>query len=433
MSAGGTGDRHLLVRNRNFRALMVSSTSGVLGNAVAAVALPVIAAVELQASNFEVAALAGMTFLPWLLLGLVIGVWVDRLPRKPVMLASLVVRVLVLGLLPLGYWFGFLSTPLLFGTAFVAGVTSVFFQLADAALVQQAVTPNELMEGNGLITGSGAAADAAGRSVAGWLTSSAGASNSLLVQVATSIVSLVAVQRLDVKEVVQPQSDRRILREMYDGLRYTFSTGPLRAILFNAALWNLGGNIVASLLVLLVLRTIGESEVWLGLLLAAASLGGAVGGVTANALGERFGSGPLWRWSMVPGVLGYASLLILTPGWGMTWGIIGMFVMGASVAWNIVVGSSFRQRVCPPGMMGRLGAASRTVSWGMLALASLIAGILAETVGIREGILIGVVIACGAPLVALLGPLRRVRRLEDLSEAPVPADTADRLGASENA
>lgn len=433
MSAGGTGDRHLLVRNRNFRALMVSSTSGVLGNAVAAVALPVIAAVELQAGNFEVAALAGMTFLPWLLLGLVIGVWVDRLPRKPVMLASLVVRVLVLGLLPLGYWLGFLSVPLLFGTAFVVGVTSVFFQLADAALVQQAVTPNELMEGNGLITGSGAAADAAGRSVAGWLTSSAGASNSLLVQVATSIVSLVAVQRLDVKEVVQPQSDRRILREMYDGLRYTFSTGPLRAILFNAALWNLGGNIVASLLVLLVLRTIGESEVWLGLLLAAASLGGAVGGVTANALGERFGSGPLWRWSMVPGVLGYASLLILTPGWGMTWGIIGMFVMGASVAWNIVVGSSFRQRVCPPGMMGRLGAASRTVSWGMLALASLIAGILAETVGIREGILIGVVIACGAPLVALLGPLRRVRRLEDLSEAPAPADTADRLGASENA
>lgn len=423
----------MLVRNRNFRALMVSSTSGVLGNAVAAVALPVIAAVELQASNFEVAALAGMTFLPWLLLGLVIGVWVDRLPRKPVMLASLVVRVLVLGLLPLGYWFGFLSTPLLFGTAFVTGVTSVFFQLADAALVQQAVTPDELMEGNGLITGSGAAADAAGRSVAGWLTSSAGASNSLLVQVGTSIVSLVAVQRLDVKEVVQPQSDRRILREMYDGLRYTFSTGPLRAILFNAALWNLGGNIAASLLVLLVLRTIGESEVWLGLLLAAASLGGAIGGVTANALGDRFGSGPLWRWSMVPGVLGYASLLILTPGWGMVWGIIGMFVMGASVAWNIVVGSSFRQRVCPPGMMGRLGAASRTVSWGMLALASLIAGVLAETAGIREGILIGVVIACGAPLVALLGPLRRVRRLEDLAEAPAPTDTVDRLGATENA
>ncbi|MHA7284848.1 MFS transporter [Arthrobacter sp. MDT3-44] len=417
------------MRNQNFRALMVSSTSGVLGNAVAAVALPIIAAVELDASNFEVAALAGMTFLPWLLFGLVIGVWVDRLPRKPVMLASLVVRVIVLALLPVGYWLGFLSTPLLFGAAFVAGITSVFFQLADAALVQQAITADELMEGNGLITGSGAAADAAGRSAAGWLTSAAGASNTLVVQLATSIVSLVAIQRLDVAEVVQPQSDRRVLREMYEGLRYTFSTAPLRAILFNAALWNLGGNIAASLIVLLVLRTLGESEVWLGLLLAAASVGGAVGGVTANRMGERFGSGPLWRWSMVPGVFGYASLLIITPGWGMAWGILGMFTMGASVAWNIVVGSSFRQRVCPPGMMGRLGAASRTVSWGMLALASLLAGIFAEMVGIREAVLIGVVIACTAPLVALLGPLRGVRRLEDLVEAPA-ADS--RLGASKS-
>ncbi|MFC3299438.1 MFS transporter [Arthrobacter agilis] len=418
MSDGGGGGQHLLRRNSNFRALLVSSTSGVLGNAVAAVALPIIAAVELQASNFEVAALAGMTFLPWLVLGLVIGVWVDRLPRKPVMMSALLVRVVVLGLLPLGYWLGFLSTPLLFATAFVAGTASVFFQLADAALVQQAVTPDELIEGNGLITGSGAAADAAGRAAAGWLTTIAGASNTLLVQLGAFIVSLVAVQRLDVREVVAPPSRQPILREMADGLRYTFSTAPLRALLFNAALWNLGGNIAASLLVLLVLRSVGESEVWLGMLLAAASLGGAVGGITAQSMGDRFGTGPLWRWSMVPGVLGYASLLLLSPGWGMLWGVAGMFVMGASVSWNIVVGSSFRQRVCPPGMMGRLGAASRTVSWGMLALASLAAGILAETIGIRAGVLTGVVIACMAPLVALLGPLRGIRRLEDLASAP---------------
>lgn len=397
---------------------MVSATVGVFGNAVAAVALPIIAAVELGASNFVVAALAGMTFLPWLLFGLVIGVWVDRWPRKPVILVSLSVRVAVFALLPLGYWFGFLSTPLLFVAAFVAGVSSMFFQLADAALVQQAVIPDELMEGNGLITGSGAAADAAGRSVAGLLASASGASNTLLLQVASSLMALLAVWRLDVREVPLPAAEKRVLREMVDGLRYTFSTAPLRALLFNAALWNLGGNIAASLIVLLVLRALGESEIWLGLLLAAASVGGAVGGVTARSMGERFGSGPLWRWSMVPGVLGYASLLVLTPGWGMVWGLVGLFVMGTSVSWNIVIGISFRQRVCPPSMMGRLGAASRMVSWGMLAVASLIAGVLAETVGIREGILVGVVVACLAPLVAIFGPLRRVKRLEDLVEAP---------------
>ncbi|KNC19137.1 hypothetical protein AC792_08525 [Arthrobacter sp. RIT-PI-e] len=429
MTVGGLSKRHLVVRNRNFRALLISGTSGVFGNAVAAVALPVIAVIELDATDFEVAALAGMTFLPWLLFGLLVGVWVDRLPRKPVMLLSLSVRILVLALLPIAYWLDLLSTPLLFFAAFVAGLASIFFQLADAALVQQAVTPDELMEGNGLITGSGAAADAAGRSVAGWLAVAAGASNTLLVQVGASAVALLSLQRLDVKEIVRPTSDHRILREMRDGLRYTFSTAPLRAILFNAALWNLGGNIAASLLVLLVLRTLGESEIWLGLLLAAASVGGAVGGITAHGLGERVGSGPLWRWSMVPGVLGYASLLLMTPGWGMIWGVVGLFVMGASVSWNIVVGSSFRQRVCPPGMMGRLGAASRMVSWGMLALASLLAGVLAEAVGIRTAVLIGVVIACSAPLVALLGPLRHVRRLEDLVEAPLPTGDVDTRGS----
>ena len=420
MDSGGTARQHLLLRNTNYRALLVSGTVGVFGNAVTAVALPVIAAVQLGASNFEVAALSGMTFLPWLLLGLLIGVWVDRWPRRLVMTVSLSVRVAVLALLPLGFWLGFLSTPLLFLVAFVAGVSSVFFQLADAALVQQAVTPDELMEGNGLITGSGAAADAAGRSVAGWVAGTAGASNALLLQVVASIVSLLALRRLRVREVLKPRTDTRVLREMADGLRYTFSTAPLRAILLNAALWNLGGNIAASLIVLLVLRTLGESEIWLGVLLAAASIGGAVGGVTATSMGERFGSGPLWRWSMVPGVLGYASLLVLTPGWGMLWGVLGMFVMGAGVSWNIVIGASFRQRVCPPGMMGRLGAASRMVSWGMLALASIVAGVLAETMGIREAVLIGVIVACLAPLVALLGPLRGVRRLEDLVEAPAP-------------
>ncbi|WP_026533534.1 MFS transporter [Arthrobacter sp. H41] len=420
MTASTSDTPHLLVRNRNFRALFISSTAGIFGNAVASVALPVIAAVELNASDFEVAALAGMTFLPWLLFGLVIGVWVDRLPRRPVMVWSLIVRIAALASLPLAYWSGSLSVALLFIVAFLAGVTSVFFTLADQAMVQQAVTKDELMEGNGLITGSGAAADAAGRSMAGWLTSSAGASNSLLIEVGTSVVSLVAVRRLDVAEIVPDKTEHRIFREMADGMRYTFSTAPLRAILYNAALWNLGGNIAASLIVLLVLRTLNESQVWLGLLLAAASIGGTVGGVTVTALGKRFGSGPLWRWSMVPGVLGYASLLVMTPGWGMLPGLAGMFIMGASVAWNIVIGISFRQRVCPPGMMGRLGAASRTVSWGMLAVAAVAAGVLAEAFGVRTAMLIGIGIAFAAPVVAMLGPLRKVQRLEDLDQGPDP-------------
>lgn len=412
----------LVRRNPSFRSLWISATAGVFGTAVAAVALPVIAVVALAASDFAVAALAGMAFLPWLLFGLPIGVWVDRWPRKPVIVWSLVVRIVSLTSLPLAYWLGALTLAQLFLVAFIAGTSSVFFSLADQALVQQVLTGDELVEGNGIVTASGAAADAAGRGIGGWLTVVLGASNALLVQVGASIASLAAISSLHLEEKAAPRAERRIFTEMVDGLRYTFSTAPLRAILFNAALWNLGGSVVASLMVLLVIRVLGESEVWLGLLMAATSVGGAVGGLAAKRLTDLVGSGPVWRWSMVPGVFGYASLLLMTPGPGMIIGVIGMFVMGVSIALNIVVGTSFRQRVCPPAMMGRLGAATRMVSWGMLGIASLLAGLLAQTLGITTAILVGVLLATAAPLVALCGPLRSIRRLEDLERAPTPAN-----------
>lgn len=411
----------LVRRNSNFRALWLSATVGVFGTAVAAVALPIIAAVELAASDFAVAALAGMAFLPWLLFGLPIGVWVDRWPRKPVIVWSLVARILSLATLPVAYWFGVLTVTQLFVVAFVAGLSSVFFSLADQALVQQALTGDELVEGNGILTASGASADAAGRGMAGWLTVLMGASNTLLVQVGASLASLAAISSLRLEEKPMPTGERHIFAEMLGGLRYTFSTAPLRAILFNAALWNLGGSMVASLMVLLVVRVLEESEIWLGLLMAATSLGGAVGGLSAKWLTGKLGSGPVWRWSMVPGVLGYASLLAMTPGSGMAIGLVGMFVMGVSIALNIVVGTSFRQRVCPPAMMGRLGAATRMVSWGMLGIASVLGGILAQTYGITTAVVIGVLLAATAPLVALFGALRSVRRLEDLDREPMPA------------
>lgn len=410
--------KHLVVRNANFRALWISSTMGILGGSVTAVVLPIIAAVELGASDFAVAALSGMVFLPWLLFGLPVGVVVDRRRRRPVILISLVARIVLLATLPAAYWLGVLTTAQLFIVSFLAGLAAVYFTLAEAALIPRAVTKDELIEGNGLMTGSGASADAVGRGLGGWMTQAVGASNSLLVQLAASVASFVAILGLKVEEPVPDRTVKRhIWREMRSGLRYSLSTTPLRVLLLVAALWNLGGNIVVSLIVLLVVRTLGENGTWLGFLMAATAVGGTLGGLSVKRLAERFGSGVVWRYSMFPAAAGYAALLLMTPGWGMLPGFFGMFLTGLAISMNIVVSTSFRQRVCPPDMMGRLGSATRMVSWGMLAVASLIAGILATTVGVRGGIAVGILIAVIAPVVASRGPLKGVRHLEDLEPA----------------
>lgn len=418
--------RHLVLRNANFRALWVSSTMGILGGSVTAVVLPVIAAVELGASDFAVAALSGMVFLPWLLFGLPVGVVVDRRRRRPVILVSLVARVVLLATLPVAYWLGVLTTAQLFVVSFLAGLAAVYFTLAEAALIPRAVSKDELVEGNGLMTGSGASADAVGRGLGGWMTQAVGASNSLLVQVVASIASFVAILGLKVQETLPVSSEKpHIWREMNSGLRYTLSTTPLRVLLLVAALWNLGGNIVVSLIVLLVVRTLGENGTWLGFLMAATAVGGTVGGLTVKRLADRFGSGVVWRYSMFPAALGYCTLLLMTPGWGMLPGFFGMFLTGLAISMNIVVSTSFRQRVCPPEMMGRLGSATRMVSWGMLAVASLVAGVLATTVGVRGGIILGIAIAVLAPVVASMGPLKGVQHLEDLEPAaPEPERAA---------
>ena len=412
-----------MVRNANFRALWVSSTMGILGGSVTAVVLPVIAAVELGASDFAVAALSGMVFLPWLLFGLPVGVVVDRRRRRPVILVSLVARIVLLATLPIAYWLGVLTTAQLFIVSFLAGLAAVYFTLAEAALIPRAVTKDELIEGNGLMTGSGASADAVGRGLGGWMTQAVGASNSLLVQLAASVASFIAILGLKVEEPLPASTEKRhIWREMRSGLSYSLSTTPLRVLLLVAALWNLGGNIVVSLIVLLVIRTLGENGTWLGFLMAATAVGGTLGGLTVKRLAERFGSGVVWRFSMFPAAAGYAALLLMTPGWGMLPGFFGMFLTGLAISMNIVVSTSFRQRVCPPDMMGRLGSATRMVSWGMLAIASLLAGVLATTIGVRGGIAVGILIAVLAPFVASRGPLRGVIHLEDLE--PVPSLSA---------
>ena len=422
MSRTPREQRPLVLRNANFRGLWISSTAGIFGTSVAAVALPLIAAVELDASNFAVAALSGVGFLPWLLFGLPIGALVDRYRRKPLVMAALVIRIAVLMTLPVTFWLDRLSVLQLFVVSFLSGLAAVFSMLAESALVPLAVKREELIEGNGLMTGSAASADAVGRGLGGWLTGAWGASNSLLLQVAASTVSLASVASLKVQET-RTASDNpgaaRIFRDMGEGLRYSFSTAPLRTILLVGALWNLGGAIVVSLMVILVVRTLGESGAMLGFLTASTALGGTLGGLTVKRVTQRWGSGTVWRFSMVPAAAGYASLLLMTPGWGMVPGFVGLFLAGYAISMNVVVSTSFRQRVCPPGMLGRLGSASRMVTWGMLAIAGVIGGVLVESLGIRAAVLVGLGIAFLAPAAAAFGPLRGIRDLEDLEPEPV--------------
>src|SRR6476620_12530054 len=134
-----------LARNRNFGLLWFGEGVSVLGNATTSVLLPLLAVVGFDAGAGWMGALTAAAWVPWLLIGLPAGAWVDRLPARRVMIISDLVAAVTLASVPVAWLLGHLTLPHLAVAAFCNGVCTVFFRAAYPALVRQ-VAPREQQE-----------------------------------------------------------------------------------------------------------------------------------------------------------------------------------------------------------------------------------------------------------------------------------------------
>ncbi len=137
-----------LWKHRDFRALWGAETISQFGSQISFLALPLVAILALEESAFKVAALTSMQFLPFLLFTLPAGVWVDRLRRKPILVAGDLGRALALASVPLAHWAGTLTIWHLYVVAFVHGVCTVFFDVAYQSYLPSLVERDQLVDGN---------------------------------------------------------------------------------------------------------------------------------------------------------------------------------------------------------------------------------------------------------------------------------------------
>ena len=129
-AAQSIGQRLGLLRQVDFQRLWVGETISQFGSQVSLLAIPYIASVLLQATPFEVALLGALQFLPFLLFTLPAGAWVDRLRRRPILISGDLVRVVALGTIPVAWGLGVLTIWQLYLVSFVAGIATVFFDVA---------------------------------------------------------------------------------------------------------------------------------------------------------------------------------------------------------------------------------------------------------------------------------------------------------------
>ncbi|MFJ3440714.1 MFS transporter [Streptomyces sp. NPDC086081] len=401
-----------------FRLLWVGETVSGLGNSVTVVALPLIAVVVLDAGSTAVGLLTAAVWLPWLLVGLPVGAWVDRVRKRPLMIVCDLVAAAALVSIPVAAWLDALTFAQLVVVALVCGTAAVCFNTAYHAFVPVVLDGRDLLEGNARLQGSEAATQVAGPGVAGLLAQAFGAVSALVVDAVTFLVSACCLQRIGVVEPDGPaHAERPSLRgEMREGLRFVGRDPYLRPMVVWGAVINMALMGYQAVQVVFLVRTVGLSPGMVGLLLTGGSAGGIVGALVAARVGRRFGTARgllLVQATTSPFVL---LLPMTTAGPGLLLFALGAFLVGAGVTVANVVLGSFRQTYCPPHLLGRVVSTAMVINHSTIPLGSLLGGVLGDAVGHRPAMWIMTGVVAPSWLVLALGPMRRERDLPHAQE-----------------
>jgi MFS family permease len=415
-----------LLRQRSFRLLWIGETVSQVGNAMAMVGVPLVAVVALHASTFAVGLLTAAGWLPWLVIGLPAGAWVDRLDPRRVMIACDAVSAVLYASVPIAAWAGILTIGMVVAVQLVAGAASVLFMTAYQVYLPSLVTPGELIEGNTKMQGSASAAAFAGPGLAGLTAQLLGAATALLGNAVSFVVSAACLIGTRPAAMARTRAPRRpampgrrtLRREITDGLALVTRDPFLRQLSTFWAAANLALTGYLALLVVFLVRVIGLTPGSVGLLTAVPGIGGILGALLTGRITARFGTARgllLSTWCAVP----FGLLIPLTgPGPRLAFYVVGALVTFTGIAVGNIIIAAFRQSYSPPGMCGRVTATMRFLIFGTSPAGALLGGSLGTWLGIRNAlwILLGAVAMSGALLLTRALTARR-----DLPDQP-PAD-----------
>jgi Transmembrane secretion effector len=377
-----------LLWHRNFRLLWIGETVSGAGTAMAAIAVPLLAVTVLHASAFAVAALTAAAYLPWLVIGLPAGVWVDRLPVRPLMITCDVVSGLLYASLPAAAWAGVLTTGQVVLVALLAGTANALFATAYQILLPSLVTVGELVEGNAKLQGSASLAALGGRGAAGVAAGAVGAATALLFNAASFGVSAACLLRIRTAVVPDRQKARgtTMRAEISQGARFIAWDPYLRPLTIYGAAANLAYTGSTALVVIFLVRVAGFGSAAVGVLLATASVGAILGALITRRLACWLGTARALLLSTL--AAGLFGMLIPLTGTGPR---AAFYVAGSAVASGVIaVGNiiirSFLQAYCPAPMLGRVTASMRFLVFGAIPVGALLAGGLATALGIRNAL-----------------------------------------------
>src|SRR2546426_2230079 len=434
-----TVQRETLWRNPNFLKLWTSETISQFGSQFTGLALPLTAIIILNADSTELGILTFAGTIPWLVFGLLVGVWVDRHRKQRIMVTSNILRGSILALIPAAAVLGVitkLGISFLHAVSFLVGFLQVFFDITYQSYLPSLVRRDQLVEGNRNLQASASTAQVTGPTIAGIVISIITAPIAIAIDASSFFASAFALRRIDHEEVIEEKIVKpSVLADIREGLHVVFGDRRLRMIAGCTGTSNFSSTALGTLFLLYLIQPspagLGVSKslagVTAGIIFSVASVGALVGVAISTRAAKSIGVGPAIIGSILIGGLGAipyytsgsltASPLFTLGGFAVNWSMLsimaGQFVSFiATVVYNVNQ-VSLRQAIVPLRLQGRMNATMRFLVWGTIPLGALTGGLLGEFLGLRTAIGIAILGGSLAFLWVLLSPVRSLKKIPE--------------------
>lgn len=412
-----------LLHNTFFRRYWTGQTISLFGNQITNLALPLTAVLVLHANSTTMGILKAAVWIPYLLIGIHAGAWVDQYgKRRQIMIVSDLVRALLLMSIPASYLLGFLNITGLLIVAFLTGIFSVLFNVSSNTLFASIVSKEGYVEANSLLNGSRAFSYQVGPSIGGLLVQLISAPLTLITDALSFLTSALFLSFINAKE---PPSVNPKRGHISAGLRFIWSNPILRYTLSCVATINFFSFIYHALFVLYVSRVLNVSPGILGLIMAIGAIGAVLSSFVANKISKLIGLG----YMLFLGTILLPLPLILVPLAGGPHLLVLVFLFLAEfcsgfggVLLDISYGA-IKTVAIPDDLRGRVNGGWSFINNGMRPLGAIVGGILPIFLGIHGAIWVGAIGACLGFLWLLPIRVVKMRELQDFTSQKMESNS----------
>ena len=410
-----------LWRHPNFMKLWVGGTVSAFGSQITFLALPFTAVLVLDASPLQMGILVAVGSAPSLVFGVGVGVWVDRLKKRRLMLAADYGRALLLLSVPIAAGLQILRIEYLYAVALGIGTLGMLFRVANRSMLPSLVTRDQLVEANSKLAIGSSASQVAGPGVAGVLIHLVTAPVALIVDAATFVVSAIAIRgiRDADPEPEKPPTRGSFLREAREGLVVIGRSRVLLAVAVTIGAIGVFNAMFEAVWLLYVNKELGVEPFAFGLLFSVSSAGFLLGAYFAERLIRWLGIG---RAMILAVVLAGISDLATPLAGGAFLAVVAlltssMFLFGVGATVFGVCQGSLRQAATPLRLQGRMNGAMNTLEVGLVPIGALVGGALGEALGMRSTLFIAAGCELAIALWLLLSPIRSLRDLPEVADS----------------